>query len=71
MIIKLEYYDYKTYSVGYSESSRVSAWEIRKLRKKSYQRYLVFDQIESQRLIETEKFIISLYQENEFQGGKS
>ena len=48
----------------------VSAWEIRKWRKKSCQRYLVFDQIESQRLIETEKFIISLYKEYAFQGEK-
>ncbi len=39
----------------------VSAWEIRRLRKKSHQRYLIFDQIESQRLVETEKFIVTLY----------
>ncbi len=50
--------------------SNISAWEIRRLRKKSYQRYLIFDQIESQRLVETEKFIITLYKEYERQGQK-
>ena len=48
----------------------VSAWEIRHLRKKSHQRYLIFDQIESQRVVETEKFVVILYKEYEFQGGK-
>lgn len=41
--------------------SGVSAWEIRRLRKKSNQRYLIFNQFESQRLVETEKFIVTLY----------
>ena len=48
----------------------ISAWEIRNLRKKSYQRYLIFDQIESQRMVETEKFVAVLYKEYEFQGQK-
>ena len=48
----------------------ISAWEIRNLRKKSYQRYLIFDQIESQRVVETEKFVVILYKEYEFQGQK-
>ncbi len=48
----------------------ISAWEIRKLRKKSYQRYLIFDRIESQRVVETEKFVAVLYKEYEFQGQK-
>jgi PmbA protein len=48
----------------------ISAWEIRHLRKKSYQRYLIFDQIESQRVVETEKFIAVLYKGYEFQGQK-
>jgi PmbA protein len=48
----------------------VSAWEIRSLRKKSHQRYLIFDQIESQRVVETSKFIVTLYREHEFQGEK-
>ncbi len=48
----------------------ISAWEIRNLRKKSYQRYLIFDQIESQRVVETEKFVAVLYKEYEFQGQK-
>ena len=50
--------------------SEVSAWEIRKLRKKSHQRYLVFDQIESQRVVETEKFIVTLHKEYEIKGQK-
>ena len=48
----------------------ISAWELRNFRKKSYQRYLVFDQIESQRVVETEKFVAVLYKEYEFQGQK-
>ena len=39
----------------------LSAWEIRRHRKKSLQRYLIFDQMESQRQVETEKFGVSLY----------
>ena len=39
----------------------ISAWEIRRLRKKSHQRYLIFNEIESQRLVETEKFRVTLY----------
>ena len=50
--------------------SGVSAWEISRIRKKSYQRYLIFDHIESQRLVETEKFIITLYKEYDYQGQK-
>jgi PmbA protein len=49
----------------------VSAWEIRNLRKQSCQRYLVFDRIESQRVVETEKFVISLYKEIFRPGEKS
>ncbi len=48
----------------------ISAWEIRSLRKKSYQRYLIFDQIESQRMVETEKLVAVLYKEYEVQGRK-
>jgi PmbA protein len=48
----------------------ISAWEIRSLRKKSFQRYLIFDQIESQRMVESEKFAAALYKEYEFQGKK-
>jgi len=48
----------------------VSAWEIRQLWKKSYQRYFIFDQIESQRLVETEKFIVTLYKKYEYQRKK-
>jgi PmbA protein len=48
----------------------ISAWEIRNLRKKSYQRYLIFDQIESQRVVETEKFAAALYREYNLQGKK-
>ncbi|OGP51706.1 MAG: hypothetical protein A2Y79_02185 [Deltaproteobacteria bacterium RBG_13_43_22] len=48
----------------------ISAWEICNLRKKSHQRYLIFDQIESQRLVETSKFIVNLYKGYEFQGQK-
>jgi PmbA protein len=50
--------------------SGVSAWEIRCLRKKSLQRYLVFDQIESQRMVETETYRASLYKEYELKGQK-
>ena len=48
----------------------VSAWEIRRLRMKSHQRYLIFDQIESQRLVETEKLMVTLYKEYDCQGKK-
>ncbi|MBA4392020.1 MAG: hypothetical protein C0407_00540, partial [Desulfobacca sp.] len=60
----------KTIRSVIEDFSRVSAWEIRRLRKKSYQRYLIFDQIESQRVVETEKLVVSLYKEYEFQGQK-
>ncbi|MCJ7833229.1 MAG: hypothetical protein MUQ20_02440, partial [Deltaproteobacteria bacterium] len=50
--------------------SEISAWEIRKIRKKSYQRYLVFDQIESQRVVETEKYIVTIHKEYEIIGEK-
>ncbi len=46
----------------------VSAWEIHRIRKKSHQRYLIFDRVDSQRLIETEKFIVTLYKKYDYQG---
>ncbi len=48
----------------------ISAWEIRHYRKKSYQRYLIFEQIESQRMVETEKFVAVVFREYEHQGQK-
>jgi PmbA protein len=41
----------------------VSAWEIKRINLRSYQRYLIFDQIESERFIETQKYIVTLYKE--------
>jgi PmbA protein len=46
----------------------LSAWEIRRLRKKSHQRYLIFDRIETQRLVESERFILVLYREYQKNG---
>jgi PmbA protein len=48
----------------------VSSWEIRRWRKKSYQRYLIFDRIESQRMVESEKFIVTFYLEQKWEGQK-
>ncbi|MEW6184373.1 MAG: hypothetical protein AB1585_01385, partial [Thermodesulfobacteriota bacterium] len=39
----------------------ISSWELRRLRKKSYQRYLVFDRLDSQRVVETETYSALLY----------
>jgi PmbA protein len=50
--------------------SGISAWEIRRWRKKSYQRYLIFDQIESQRVVEIEKYRVTLYKEYNLEGQK-
>jgi PmbA protein len=50
--------------------SGTPAWEIHRIRKKSHQRYLIFDQIESQRIVETEKFVVTLYKKFEYQGEK-
>lgn len=48
----------------------LSAWEIHRLRKKSFQRYFIFDQIESQRVVETEQFQVTLYKECDVEGQK-
>ncbi len=45
------------------------SWEIRRLRKKSFQRYLIFKEQESQRVVENEKFLVTLYKNYE-QGGR-
>ena len=42
---------------------RPTAWEIRRVRKKSYQRYLIFADQEALREVESEKFLVTLYQE--------
>lgn len=42
---------------------RPSAWEIRRLRKKSYQRYLIFTDQEALRVVESEKFLVTLYKQ--------
>ena len=47
-----------------------SSWEIRRLRKKSFQRYLIFNDQESLRVVEREKFIVTLYKEYEQNGRK-
>ena len=47
---------------------RPSAWEIRRLRKKSFQRYLIFNEQESQRVVENEKFLVTLYKKYEKDG---
>ena len=48
--------------------SDLSAWEIRRLRKKSFQRYLIFKEQESQRVVENEKFLVTLYKNYEQEG---
>jgi PmbA protein len=48
----------------------VSAWEFHREHKKSYQRFLVFDKIESQRLVEKSICQVSLYVPYEFKGQK-
>jgi PmbA protein len=48
--------------------SDLSAWEIRRLRKKSFQRYLIFNEQESQRVVENEKFLVTLYKRYEKDG---
>ncbi len=50
--------------------SDLSAWEIRRLRKKSFQRYLIFGEQESQRVVENEKFLVTLYKNYEQDGRK-
>ncbi|MBI5582765.1 MAG: hypothetical protein HY892_02980 [Deltaproteobacteria bacterium] len=40
-----------------------TAWEIRRLRKKSFQRYLIFKDQESLRVVDSEKFLVTLYKE--------
>jgi PmbA protein len=45
-----------------------SSWEIRRLRKKSFQRYLIFKGQESQRVVENEKFLVTLYKEYKIDG---
>ena len=47
-----------------------NSWEIRRLRKKSFQRYLVFKEQESQRVVENEKFLVTLYKNYEQEGRK-
>jgi PmbA protein len=44
------------------------SWEIRRLRKKSFQRYLIFKEQESQRVVENEKFLVTLYKQYEKDG---
>jgi PmbA protein len=48
----------------------LSAWELCQQRNKSYQRYLVFNQIESQRIGERVNFMITLYKEGDHLGEK-
>jgi len=45
-----------------------NSWEIRRLRKKSFQRYLIFKEQESQRVVENEKFLVTLYKKYEKDG---
>jgi PmbA protein len=44
------------------------SWEIRRLRKKSFQRYLIFNEQESQRVVENEEFLVTLYKKVEKDG---
>jgi PmbA protein len=39
----------------------VSAWELRRHHKKSFQSYIIFDQIESQRMVEKITYLVTLY----------
>jgi PmbA protein len=50
------------------EGINPSSWEIRRLRKKSFQRYLIFKAQESQRVVENEKFLVTLYKKYERDG---
>jgi len=45
-----------------------NSWEIRRLRKKSFQRYLIFNEQESQRVVENEKFLVTLYKQYQKDG---
>lgn len=40
-----------------------TAWEIRRLRRKSHQRYLIFTDQEALRAVESEKFLVTLYKQ--------
>jgi PmbA protein len=48
----------------------LSAWEIRQHHIKNFQRFLIFDQIESQRIVEKVNFLVTLYKYNENKGEK-
>jgi PmbA protein len=48
----------------------VSAWELRELHKKSFQRYMVFDQLESQRVVEKLTYLVTLYKTYNYEGQK-
>ncbi len=50
------------------ERIQPNSWEIRRLRKKSFQRYLIFNEQESQRVVENEKFLVTLYKKFEKDG---
>jgi PmbA protein len=52
------------------ERIQPNSWEIRRLRKKSFQRYLIFREQESQRVVENEKFQVTLYKSYEQEGRK-
>ena len=45
-----------------------SSWEIRRVRRTSFQRYLIFAAEESQRVVENEKFLVTLYKKYEQDG---
>jgi PmbA protein len=59
----------KQIQMSLSGLSNLGAWEIRRLRKKSFQRYLIFKEQEAQRVVENEKFLVTLYKNYE-QGGR-
>ncbi len=42
-----------------------TAWEIRRLRKKSYQRYFIFTDQEALRAVESENFLVTLYKQHQ------
>jgi PmbA protein len=48
----------------------LSAWEISRQIRKSHQRYLVLNQIESQRVVEKTKYLVTLYKESDYLGEK-
>jgi PmbA protein len=58
----------KQIQMGLTGLSDLSAWEIRRLRKTSFQRYLIFKEQESQRVVENEKFLVTLYKKYEKDG---